>query len=149
VSFFDDEPTIAELLLREEQRRHERVYWEIQSGGPMSYVIQLDKHPGSNGRWGTVYGTVKPYAKRVAILVFSHDERWYTQKPATNVNPETGRFSTAVAFGLDAISDQGREYIVVGYVGPDLPTEAVYEDLNSLPPGSLSAPISVSRTDGR
>lgn len=109
-------------------------------------AVQLDPHPENDGRWGVVTGRVTPGTPLVSVLVFSHDERWYHQKP---VAPKAdGTFSARVAFGLDPISDRGREYIVVAYVGPGLPKQAVYSDLNQLPPAyAASAPISVVRTD--
>jgi len=116
------------------------------------YTVTLEPHPTNHGRWGVVRGFVSPRVGRVSILVFSHDERWYHQKPALPVKAfdgVDGAFHTDVAFGLDAISPLGREYVVTAYVGPDLPQESVYESLNALPPGGcLSAPISVRRTDG-
>jgi hypothetical protein len=117
-----------------------------------NYSITLDPHRENNGRWGTMRGVVTPRAFRVDVLVFSHDERWYVQKPALSVptlDGKSGAFHTDVAFGLDAISPQGREYLVVALVSPEpLPHEGVYEDLNDLPPGTvLSPPRSVVRTD--
>jgi hypothetical protein len=156
MSFFDDEPSVVTLMVKEEEKRHNRIYRRIQfseyllavnyGGEKMSYTIVLEKHPNNDGRWGKIRGKVTPRVGRVSILVFSHDERWYNQKPA--VPDKNGCFETDVAFGNEPISDQGREYVVVAYVGPGLPTEAVYESLNDLPAGyALSAPLSVRRTD--
>ncbi len=110
----------------------------------------LAPHRENHGRWGTIRGIVSPRVGRVAILVFSHDERWWSQKPALTVDAGdgTGVFHTDVAFGFDEVSPQGREYIVVAYVGPDLPPNAVFNSLNDLPLGGfLSPPLSVGRTD--
>jgi hypothetical protein len=112
------------------------------------YSVQLDAHPENDGRWGTISGKVTPRAYRVELLVFSHDERWYAQKPAiTNAD---GTFKTEVAFGLEPISDQGREYIVLALVGPPLAHEGIYGSLNDLPAGTSLAGagiLSVSRSD--
>lgn len=113
--------------------------------------LELTPYPESHGRWGVVRGFVSPIVWRVNILVLSHDERWYVQKPALSepaMDPDTGAFHTDVAFGLNDLSPLGREYVVVACVGPDLPTGGVYESLNDLPLGcTLSAPISVLRSD--
>lgn len=112
------------------------------------YSIQLDAHPENAGRWGVVTGKVTPRAFRVEVLVFSHDERWYAQKPA--LTDADGTFATDVAFGLEPISDQGREYVVLALVGPPLGHEAVYGSLNDLPAGTSLAGagiLSVSRSD--
>jgi len=113
--------------------------------------VWLEPHPDNHGRWGTIRGGVSPRgtAYRVAVLVFSHDEQWYSQRPGlTTVDLDgDGVFHTDIACGLDGLSPEGREYIVVAYVGPDLPTNAVYKSLNDLPPGLLSPPLSVLRTD--
>lgn len=112
-----------------------------------SYTVTLNPHHENSGRWGVVTGKVTPRVGRVSILVFSHDEKWYHQKPA--LPNQDGSFQTDVAFGLEPISPQGREYVVVAYVGPNLPKESVYESLNALPAGyALSPPISVKRVDG-
>lgn len=113
--------------------------------------IELEPHTENHGRWGTIRGFVSPMAWRVNFLVFSHDERWYVQKPALPIRseyPNTGAFHTDVAFGLEGVSPLGREYVVVAHVGADLPTGGVFESLNDLPPGGiLSPPLSVLRTD--
>jgi len=111
--------------------------------------VDLLQLPQNYGRLGTVRGTVTSAepVTRVSVLVFSHDERWYGQKPATCID-SAGNFDTEVAFGLDKPAKEGREYIVVAVVGADLPPYAVFDSLSDLPPGcKLSPPISVSRTD--
>jgi hypothetical protein len=91
-------------------------------------------------------GTMDP-TRRVQVLIFSHDERWYLQREVIYTEgSETGIWACHVVLGGEEPLPRLREYLAVAVATTEPILQDVFESLNDLPLNAeLSNPVSIRR----